>query len=357
MNQIPQQFQIAGTLQSCERYGSGHINETYLAVTDKKRYILQKVNTVAFKKPDELMENIVAVTKYLRTKTDDPRGALQLVPTVDGRDYLVTADGGYWRMYDFIEDSLCLDAAETADDFYESAMAFGMFQKLLAAFPAASLHETIVNFHNTPDRCRQFREALEKDSMSRAAWCAKEIKFVLDREQEANTLMDLLKKGELPLRVTHNDTKLNNVMLDATTRKALCVIDLDTVMPGLSLFDYGDSIRFGASTAKEDELDLSKVQIDLSLFEAYTRGFLTACGSSLTAREIELFPLGAKMMTFECGTRFLTDYLSGDVYFHIARPSHNLDRCRTQFKLVAEMEAHWDEMQAIVARVKAEVVG
>ncbi len=357
MLQIPNEFQITGTLQSCERYGSGHINETYLAVTDKKRYILQKVSTVAFKKPDELMENIIAVTKHLRTKTSDPRGALQLIPTVGGKEYLVTDEGCYWRMYDFIEDSLCLDTAETADDFYESAIAFGMFQKLLAEFPAASLHETIVNFHNTPDRCRQFREALQKDALGRAAWCAKEIKFVLDHEQEASILTDLLKAGELPLRVTHNDTKLNNVMLDATTRKALCVIDLDTVMPGLSLFDYGDSIRFGASTAKEDETDLSKVRVDLSLFEAYTRGFLTACGSSLTAREIELFPLGAKMMTFECGTRFLTDYLSGDVYFHIARPSHNLDRCRTQFKLVAEMEAHWDEMQAIVARVKSEVVG
>ena len=349
-------FAFSGAVRSCERYGSGHINETCRVLTDGGDYILQKVSRTAFHDPAVLMENVVAVIRHLRQKTDDPRGALSLVPTRDGRDYLLTEAGECWRAYDFIEGSICLDAAQTPEDFYQSAVAFGTFQRQLADFPAASLHETIPDFHNTPARIAQFRAALEADACGRAASARAEIDFVLRHAAEADALTGRLAAGELPLRVTHNDTKLNNVMLDAATRRALCVIDLDTVMPGLSLYDYGDSIRFGASTAAEDEPDVGRVDLDLRLFETYTRGYLASCGSALTEAEIALFPMGAKMMTFECGTRFLTDYLSGDTYFHTARAGHNLDRCRTQFRLVARMEDRWQQMEASVRRIAEEVL-
>ena len=250
-------------------------------------------------------------------------------------------------MYAFIEDSLCLQQPQTPSDFYESAVAFGQFQQMLKEFPAHTLHETIPNFHNTPDRYRIFREVLKKDPVGRVKEVQSEIDFVLSREQEAGTLLQLLEAGKLPLRVTHNDTKLNNVMLDEKTRKALCVIDLDTVMPGLSLYDFGDSIRFGAASAPEDEQDLSKMEMRLDRFETFTKGFLSAC-PDLTDTELELLPMGAKLMTLECGVRFLTDYLDGDHYFATHRPGQNLDRARTQFKLVADMEQKWEQMHHIV---------
>lgn len=341
-------FALKSQIVSCERYGSGHINETYLAVgEDGVRYILQKINDHVFQNVAELMENVAAVTSYLNEQTDDPRTVLHLVPTKDGKSYLANTDDTYWRMYDFVEDSICLQAAETPEDFRQSAVAFGRFQEQLKDFPAETLHESIHNFHNTVDRYRIFKETLAKDPMGRAKDVQAEIKFVLDHEKDAGAIVDLLATGELPLRVTHNDTKLNNVMLDAKTRKALCVIDLDTVMPGSSLYDYGDSIRFGAASAAEDEKDLSKVEMRLDLFETYTKGFLSAC-PGLTAKEREMMPMGAKLMTLECGTRFLTDYLDGDHYFAVHREGHNLDRARTQFKLVADMEAKWDEMHKIV---------
>ena len=337
-------FQLEGAPLSIERYGFGHINATYLLVTTTgRRYILQRISD-AFDVVG-LMNNIAAVTKFTAEHTADPRGAMTMVYTLDGKPYY-TDETGHYRVYDFVEDSICLQSAETPEDFYQSAVAFGSFQKLLEEFPAETLTEPIPNFHNTIDRYRIFHEALEKDVMGRAKDVQDEIAFVLAREEWAGTLQRMRQSGELPLRVTHNDTKLNNVMLDATTRKALCVIDLDTVMPGLAAYDFGDSIRFGASTAAEDEKDLSKVMVNLDLFRIYTRGFLSAC--DLTDREIETLHYGAKTMTLECGVRFLTDYLQGDHYFRIHRPEHNLDRCRTQFKLVAEMEAHWDEMAAIV---------
>ena len=337
-------FRLEGAPLSMERYGFGHINATYLLVTTTgRRYILQRISD-AFD-VEGLMSNIAAVTKFTAEHTDDPRGAMTMVYTLDGKPYY-TDETGHYRVYDFVEDSICLQSAETPEDFYQSAVAFGAFQKLLEEFPAETLSEPIPNFHNTIDRYRIFHEALEKDVMGRAKDVRSEIDFVLEREEWAGTLQRMRESGELPLRVTHNDTKLNNVMLDATTRKALCVIDLDTVMPGLAAYDFGDSIRFGASTAAEDEKDLSKVMVDLELFRTYTRGFLSAC--DLTDREIETLHYGAKTMTLECGVRFLTDYLQGDHYFRIHRPEHNLDRCRTQFKLVQEMEAHWDEMAAIV---------
>lgn len=342
-------FQLDAPAVSCERYGCGHINVTYLVVTSsERRYILQKISNRAFPDVAGLQENIAAVTAHLHKQMDDPYGALTLIPTLEGTTWYHAGENSDWRVYDFIENSICLQAPENAEDFYQSAIAFGTFQQQLADFPAETLHETIRNFHNTPDRYRLFREALARNSMGRAASVQPEIDFVLAHEQIGGQLMAMRKAGQLPLRVTHNDTKLNNVMLSADTRTPLCVIDLDTTMPGLSAFDFGDSIRFGAATAAEDEKDLSKVTLSLDLFRTFTKGFLTAC-PGLTEKEREVLPLGALTMTLECGVRFLTDYLDGDHYFGIHYPDHNLDRCRTQFKLVQDMEAKWDEMQAIIS--------
>ena len=341
-------FQLDAPAVSCERYGCGHINETYLVVTESgRRYILQKISNRAFPDVAGLQENIAAVTEFLHTQTSDPYGALTLIPTDEGKMYLHWGENSDWRVYDFIEGSICLQKPETAEDFYQSAIAFGTFQQQLAGFPAHTLHETIKNFHNTPDRFRIFKEVLAKDVMGRAKDVQPEIEFALAHEEMGGRLMGLLKEGKLPLRVTHNDTKLNNVMLTESDRKPMCVIDLDTTMPGLSAYDFGDSIRFGAATAAEDETDLSKMEMDLDLFRIFTRGFLTAC-PGLTAEERKALPLGAMTMTLECGVRFLTDYLDGDHYFGIHRPDHNLDRCRTQFKLVRDMESKWDEMMKIV---------
>ena len=348
MEQVLSRFQLEGQPLSCERYGEGHINRTYLVVTDRpRRYILQRVSRAAFHNIPALMQNIEAVTAYLARRSEDPRASLHLVPTAEGGFWVQDEAGEYWRVYDFIEDSICLQTPETPEDLYQSGVAFGSFQRMLHDFPAETLYETIPGFHNTPNRYRIFHETLRADRLNRADGVRKEIDFVLAREAEAGSLLDLCAKGELPLRVTHNDTKLNNVMLDSKTRKALCVIDLDTVMPGLVAYDFGDSIRFGASTAKEDERDLDKVGLDLSLYRRFCEGFIPACGA-LAKEEIDTLPLGAKLMTLECGLRFLTDYLDGDRYFSVDRPGHNLDRARTQFKLVAETERRWDEIQQIV---------
>ena len=346
--EVLKQFQLDSPAVSSDRYGCGHINETYLVVTESgRRYILQKISNRAFPDVAGLQENISAVTRYLHTQIDDPYGALTLIPTLDGKTYYHAGENSDWRVYDFIEGSICLQAPETPEDFYQSAIAFGTFQQQLASFPAETLHETIKNFHNTPDRYRIFKEVLAKDVMGRAKDVQPEIDFALAHEEAGSRLTAMLKAGELPLRVTHNDTKLNNVMLDENTRTPLCVIDLDTTMPGLSAYDFGDSIRFGAATAAEDEKDLSKVTMSLDLFRIYTRGFLTAC-PGLTENERKVLPLGAMTMTLECGVRFLTDYLDGDHYFGIHYADQNLDRCRTQFKLVADMEAKWDTMAKII---------
>ena len=347
MQNILMQFPLDGSVTTCERYGCGHINETYLVVTDNgHRYILQKVNHHIFRNVPALMENICAVTGHLRKQMDDPRRVLTVVNTVDGAAFYFDGNS-YWRLYEFVEGSICLQQPETAEDFYQSAVAFGEFQQQLNDFPADTLHETIPNFHNTVDRYRIFHEVLAADPMGRAKDVQAEIDFVLAREQEAGTLVRLLSEGKLPLRVTHNDTKLNNVMLDDATRTPLCVIDLDTVMPGLSAYDFGDSIRFGAATAAEDEKDLSKMEMSLDLFRIFTRGFLKAC-PGLTDLEKEMLPMGAKLMTLECGVRFLTDYIDGDHYFSVHREGHNLDRCRTQFKLVSDMEKKWEQMAQVI---------
>lgn len=357
--EIVGRFALEGCLFESHPYGNGHINDTFLVIMEeagaRRRYILQRINHQIFERPWELMENMVNVTEYLRGMIarqggDAERGTLRVIETADGKSYYRDGDGNYWRMFPFIEHSVCLEKVESAKDFYDSAVAFGNFQRMLADFPAEKLHETIRNFHHTPTRFQAFLRAVKEDKCKRVGQVGKEIYFVLEREQEASMLTDLLEAGELPLRVTHNDTKLNNILFDETSRKALCIIDLDTIMPGLAHYDYGDSIRFGASTAEEDETDIRKVELDLSLFEAFTKGFLEGCGGSLTDREIELLPMGAKLMTFECGIRFLTDYLEGDTYFKIHREGHNLDRARTQLKLVADMEMKWDQMRSIVEK-------
>lgn len=350
MDEIYGRFELEGKPLSCTRYGNGHINDTYLLVTDRPHcYILQRLNGRVFKDIPALMRNLIAVTDHLRQKDDDPRHVLTLTPTLEGERYLHTEAGEYWRLYEFVTDSLCLDKPETLNDLMQSGVAFGSFQNQLSDFPADTLTETIPRFHDTPDRYRLFREAIGADRAGRVKDVQFEIGFYLFHESEAGALMDMCRRKELPLRVTHNDTKLNNVMLDKRLRTPLCVIDLDTVMPGLVANDFGDGIRFGASTAAEDEKDLDKVTMSLELFEAYANGFLSACRRRLTDNEIDTLPMGAKLMTLECGVRFLTDYLNGDEYFHIARPEHNLDRARTQMTLVKDMEAKWSRMQRIVA--------
>ena len=341
-------FRLDGAPVSCENYGCGHINATFLAATDTgRRYILQRINHRAFRNVQALLDNIAAVTEFLRSKTDDPRSVMTLIRTKDGAPCIRYEDE-YWRVYDYVGGTICLQQPDTDEDFYQAAVGFGTFAQLLSDFPVEKLHETIPNFHNTPDRYRLFRESIERDAARRAAAVRTEIDFALAREAEMATIRNALSAGEIPLRVTHNDTKLNNVLLDAQTRKALCVVDLDTVMPGSSLYDFGDAIRYGASTAAEDERDLSRVEMSLERFRVFTRGYVRSC-PNLTAGELELLPLGVKTMTMECGIRFLTDHLDGDLYFAVHREGQNLDRARTQFKLVSDMECKWSEMQRIVA--------
>lgn len=353
-------FRFEGILVEEHPYGSGHINDTFLlrfqiADMGSIRVILQRMNSEIFQNPEELMENILGVTSYLRERIienggDPDRETLNVIKAVDGKPFYIDSKGNYWRAYKFIEGATSYDKVEKPEDFYESAVSFGNFQRLLADYPAETLHETIKGFHDTKARFQVFKDTVKRDVMGRAEGVKKEIQFVLDHEDLADIFSDMQAKGEIPLRVTHNDTKLNNIMIDDKTRRGICVIDLDTVMPGLAMNDFGDSIRFGASTAAEDETDLDKVSCDMGLFELYTKGFVEGCGGKLTKREIELMPVGAKVMTFECGMRFLTDYLDGDNYFKIHREGHNLDRCRTQFKLVQDMEEKWETMQNITAK-------
>lgn len=352
-------YEFPATLLGAVRYGQGHINDTFCVICqpqegDAVRYILQGLSSAAFPHPEELMENFVGITSYLRDKIianggDPMRETLSLVKTKDGKDFYTDSNGKVWRLTPFIENTDCFQKA-TPELFEASARAFGRFQKLLNGYPAETLHETIVKFHDTEDRYAKFEAALAADKMNRAKDVAEEIKFVRDRKADCSVALQALRDGKLPLRVTHNDTKLNNILVDRTTGEGICVIDLDTTMPGLSMNDFGDSIRFGANHAAEDEKDLSKVNFDIDLYEAFTRGFLEGADGGLTEAELEYLPWGARLMTLECGIRFLTDYLDGDHYFRIHRPEHNLDRCRTQFKLVRDMEEQFDAMHAVVAK-------
>lgn len=349
---IARQFALPGEILSCEAYGNGHINDTFLIIcsymSGTRRYILQEVNGNVFKHPEQVMMNIERVIDYLRGHGSDPKSVMELIPTVAGASYHMDRCGRCWRVFSFIEDSICLEQPESPEDFRQCAFAFGRFQHDLNEFPADSLFETISDFHNTPKRYRDFAEAVKLDKCGRAEGVKKEIEFIKAREDFYSVLCDANKAGKLPLRVTHNDTKLNNVMLDSKTRRALCVIDLDTIMPGFSVTDFGDAIRFGASTAAEDEKELSKVSLNLDMFEAFAEGFIEGCGGLLNPEETAFCPEGAKMMTLECGMRFLADYLNGDTYFKTAYPEHNLVRCRTQLKLAGDMENKWDEMKRII---------
>lgn len=356
---VLEHYELPGTLLGLVRYGQGHINDTFCVVCqpqegDAVRFILQGLSLAAFPKPRELMANFIGITAFLREKAiqqggDPSREALSLVKTREGEDYFTDAGGKVWRLTPFIENTDCFQSA-TPELFEASARAFGRFQYMLQDYPAQTLYETIVNFHNTEDRFHKFQDALKADPLGRAGQVEPEIQFVLDREADCSVALNALREGRLPLRVTHNDTKLNNILIDRDTHEGICVIDLDTTMPGLSIYDFGDSIRFGANHAREDEKDLGKVNLDLSLYEAFTRGFLKGAQGSLTAEELRYLPWGARLMTLECGIRFLTDYLLGDQYFHIAYPEQNLDRTRTQFKLVKDMEDHFEEMGKIVEK-------
>ena len=339
---------------SISPYGNGHINDTYISESNP-RYILQRINHSVFKNPEQVMENILGVTEFLKDKIkriggDPDRETLNVVKTISGDTLYKTSDGEYYRMYKFIEGSRSYDVPESPDMLYQAARAFGRFQNLLSDYPAESLFETIKDFHDTRKRFENLRKAVEADKCGRCKLVEKEIEFAFAREKETGIIVDAISDGSVPLRVTHNDTKLNNVMLDENTGEGVCVIDLDTVMTGSLLYDYGDALRFGASSGAEDEQDLDKIWFDLEMFEAFTKGFLEEVGGSLTKTERKLLAFSAKMMTYECGIRFLTDYLEGDTYFKIHRENHNLDRCRTQFKLVADMEEKMNEMNSIVEK-------
>lgn len=358
--EICSNFKLKGKFIDAIPYGEGHINNTFLVNTTGNRYILQRVNNDVFKKPEEVMNNIALVTEYLQKKIisacgDPYRETLTLISTKNGERFHVTNEGDLFRMYLFIGSAISYQQVETPELFYRIAKAFGKFQKMLDGFPAEQLKETIPNFHNTVIRYDNFKNAVAADKAKRAGEVQSEIEFAMKREKDAGIIVDAIKEGSVPLRVTHNDTKLNNILVDETSGEGICVIDLDTVMPGSMLFDFGDSIRFGASTAAEDEKNLDKVWMDLNLFEQYAKGYIEELHASMTKREIELLPMSAKLMTLECGIRFLGDYLDGDNYFRIHYPEQNLDRARTQFKLVADMEEKMDVMNEIVKKLYSEI--
>ena len=353
---VARAFQIYGNFLSAAPYGSGHINDTYCVIFDQAgsvvRYIFQRINHHIFKNPVALMENIQRVTVHLGAKTageaDASRRVLTLVPARDGQPYFCDAEGNHWRVYFFIEKARTFDAVESTAQAFQAAKAFGQFQKLLADLPSPRLHDTIPDFHHTPKRFATLEKAIEADVANRAALAKPEIEFALAHKDITSVLLD----AKLPERVTHNDTKFNNVMLDDATGTGICVIDVDTVMPGLALYDFGDMIRTTTSPAKEDERDLSKVQMQFPMFEALVRGYLESAADFLTPAEKSFLAFSGKLITFEIGIRFLTDFLAGDTYFKVHREGHNLDRCRTQFKLVESIEQQEDAMNRLVGGIQ-----
>lgn len=359
LNEVLSAFTFPETLLGAVRYGQGHINDTFCVICQPRegdcvRFILQGLSSAAFPHPEELMENFAGITAFLREKIlssggDPARETQSLVKTRDGKDFYRDSTGKVWRLMPFVENTDCFQSA-TPELFEASARTFGRFQYMLQDYPAQTLHETIARFHDTENRYEKFIAALEADKLGRAGDVQPEIRFVLDRKADCSVALQALREGRLPLRVTHNDTKLNNILIDRDTHEGICVIDLDTTMPGLSINDFGDSIRFGANHCREDEKDLGKVSFDIGLYEVFTRGFLEGAQGSLTEEELKYLPWGARLMTLECGIRFLTDYLEGDHYFHIQYPEQNLDRCRTQFKLVKDMERQFDAMSAVVEK-------
>lgn len=356
-------FQLPGSFVSAAPYGSGHINDTYAVTQDlggsPRRFLLQRINERVFRDPRGLMANVSRVCAHAQSRLrqagrrDADRRALTLVPAKSGSDWHEDGVGGCWRCYLFIEGATGHDVVKNEQQAREAARAFGAFQALLADLPGGRLNETIPFFHHTPTRYANFVRALRADAHGRAAAAAEEISFALGREAEASLIVKAMSDGVIPERVTHNDTKLNNVLIDDATGEGVCVIDLDTVMPGSALYDFGDLVRTSTSPAAEDETDLSKVQMRMSMFRALTEGYLTSAGGFLTAQERAWLPFSGKLITFEIGLRFLTDWLEGDVYFKVRRPGHNLDRCRTQFALVRSIEAQMKEMEAVVASVSS----
>ncbi len=351
-------FEIEGDVIAAEPHGRGHINRTYAATYNRAgqpvRYIHQRINTQVFRDPVRLMDNIEQVTRHVRARleadgaNDLDRRCLRLIPARDGRSYARDAEGHYWRTYLFVENTLSLDAPEHPRQTYEAGRAFGRFQQWLADLPASGIHETIPFFHHTPRRFEALERAIANDAAGRVAEARAEIEFALARRATAGTLVNLLDSGAMPLRITHNDTKLNNVLLDACTGEGICVIDLDTIMPGSALYDFGDMVRTGVCLAREDERDLDRIVVDRPLFESLTRGYLSAARDFLTNVEREHLVFSGQLITLEIGVRFLTDHLEGDTYFRIHRPNHNLDRCRTQFRLVQRLEECADDLHAIV---------
>lgn len=360
IEKIAEAFSLKGDFTGYEKNNNGHINSTYKLIFEEngkvKKYVLQLINTTVFKDPHKLMSNIVAVTSHISKKNEEinipwaDRGTLTFRPCTDGKYYYIDEANNCWRVYGYIDDVYTCNSIESAEVFENAGVAFGEFQNILADFDGTSLFETIENFHNTASRFNDFKKAIEENRAGRFDTVREEVEFALSREADTHLLVDMIAEGKLPLRVTHNDTKLNNILFDNVSDKGICIIDLDTVMPGLSLYDFGDSIRFGANTAAEDEKDISKVSLSLELYESYVKGYLSSAKDSLTDLEKELLPFGAKLMTYECGIRFLMDYLNGDVYFKTEYPEHNLVRCRTQFALVADMEKKMDKMHEITKK-------
>ncbi len=352
IKEISGQFFEPSSIVEIEPYGDGHINSTYrVTLSGNVHGILQQINHTIFTNVDGLMENIEGVTEFLNTKPlQSGSEVLKLLYTHNGKSYYTHTDGTYWRVYDFVEGATGHTFTEDVSKLYQAGRAFGYFQVLLRDYPVDKLHETIPNFHNTPKRFERFKQVLESDSKGRASSCQKEIDFVLAHQAVMTKITDAIADGSVPLRVTHNDTKLNNVLIDDKTGLGRTVIDLDTIMPGSALYDFGDAIRSCGSTIAEDSEDLDNLELDIPRFEAFTKGFLEDLGSYLTKKELELFPYGAIIMTLECGMRFLTDYLEGDVYFKIHKDDHNLIRAKNQFAFVAKMEEHLQEMESIVKK-------
>lgn len=355
LQHISRQFQIYGEILHAETFKIGHINETYSATYDqggnRVRYIHQKINKNVFKEPPAVMKNLGRVTSHIRRKLEDQqaqditRRSLIIIPTRDGQAYYFNGDGEYWRTFVFVEGTQTFEAVQSPKQAYEAGRAFGEFQHHLVDLPGDRLLETIPDFHNTRKRFKALQDAIEKDHYNRAKDAKPDIKFALDHEAIVDVILSAMEKGKIPERITHNDTKFNNVMLDTKTGRAMCVVDLDTVMPGCALYDFGDMVRTTTSPTLEDEKDLSKVRMQMPMFKKLVEGYLSTAGPFLTKAEKSLIAFSGKLITFEIGIRFLTDFLSGDTYFRIHRPAHNLDRCRTQFKLVESIERQEDPMQ------------
>lgn len=355
------QFQFQGTYQRAEEIVSGNVNNTYHLFYRAEdgsalEYVLQQINGYAFRRPDIVMRNITLVTEHLRRRLEGEgispeRRILQFIPTTTGAMFFVDEQGRSFRAYRYVDRAFAYDRVENPRHFYEAGCAFGQFQRLLTDFPVEQLEETIPDFHNTPKRFLQFVRAAEEDRAGRAAAVEEEIDFFFDRRKMMGGIVKRIQSGEIPLRVTHNDTKINNVLIDQETERAICVIDLDTVMPGSALYDFGDAIRFGASSADEDEEDLSRIYLDMEKFRMFTQGFLSQVNGFLSPEEIRLLPLGVKVITCELAMRFLTDYIDGDLYFKVRSPEHNLIRARAQMQLLRDMEARDEEMDGIIREI------